>query len=76
MEQQEEHQYQETPYRETQEENREICGWQLQLSSPLDLAAGCNVITWAKEKGITGGKLVAVNTDATHLKISKQTKES
>lgn len=30
--------------------------------------AGCNVVTWVKEKGITGGKLVAVNTDATHLR--------
>ena len=36
--------------------------------------AGCNVITWVKEKGITGGKLVAVNTDATHLKISRADK--
>ena len=33
--------------------------------------AGCNVITWIKEKGITGGKLVAVNTDATHLRTIK-----
>ncbi len=36
--------------------------------------AGCNVITWVKEKGITGGKLVAVNTDATHLMITKADK--
>jgi cell division protein FtsZ len=36
--------------------------------------AGCNVITWVKEKGITGGKLVAVNTDANHLRISKADK--
>jgi cell division protein FtsZ len=36
--------------------------------------AGCNVITWIKEKGITGGKLVAVNTDATHLRIVKADK--
>jgi cell division protein FtsZ len=33
--------------------------------------AGCNVITWVKEKGIAGGKLVAVNTDANHLRISR-----
>lgn len=33
--------------------------------------AGCNVVTWVKERGITGGKLVSVNTDATHLRISK-----
>ena len=36
--------------------------------------AGCNVITWVKEKGITGGKLVAVNTDANHLRISRADK--
>ena len=36
--------------------------------------AGCNVITWIKDKGITGGKLVAVNTDATHLRITKADK--
>jgi len=36
--------------------------------------AGCNVITWVKEKGIAGGKLVAVNTDANHLKISRADK--
>lgn len=33
--------------------------------------AGSNIITWVKEKGIAGGKLVAVNTDANHLRISK-----
>ncbi len=33
--------------------------------------AGSNVITWVKEKGIAGGKLVAVNTDANHLRISR-----
>lgn len=32
---------------------------------------GCNAITWVKGKGITGGKLVAVNTHSTHLQISK-----
>lgn len=76
MEQQEEHQYQETPYRETQEEKIEKFA---RMATPTVVAvglggAGCNVITWAKEKGITGGKLVAVNTDATHLKISKADK--
>lgn len=35
---------------------------------------GCNVISWIKEKGIAGGKLVAVNTDATHLRIVKADK--
>jgi len=33
--------------------------------------AGCNIISWVKEKGLAGGKLLAVNTDANHLKISK-----
>lgn len=36
--------------------------------------AGCNVLTWVKEKGITGGKLVAVNTDANHLRITRADK--
>jgi cell division protein FtsZ len=33
--------------------------------------AGCNVLSWVKEKGVAGGKLVSVNTDANHLSISK-----
>lgn len=33
--------------------------------------AGCNIISWVKEKGVTGGKLVSVNTDANHLRICK-----
>jgi cell division protein FtsZ len=33
--------------------------------------AGCNVLSWVKEKGLSGGKLISVNTDATHLRISK-----
>ena len=33
--------------------------------------AGCNVISWVKERGVAGGKLVSVNTDANHLRISK-----
>jgi cell division protein FtsZ len=33
--------------------------------------AGCNVLSWVKEKGIAGGKLVSVNTDANHLSVSK-----
>jgi cell division protein FtsZ len=36
--------------------------------------AGCNVLSWVKERGLTGGKLVSVNTDATHLRISKADK--
>jgi cell division protein FtsZ len=33
--------------------------------------AGSNIITWIKEKGIVGAKLMAVNTDANHLGITK-----
>jgi cell division protein FtsZ len=33
--------------------------------------AGSNIVSWIKEKGLTGGKLIAVNTDAAHLGISK-----
>jgi len=33
--------------------------------------AGCNVMSWVKERGVAGGKLVSVNTDANHLRISK-----
>jgi len=33
--------------------------------------AGCNVISWVKERGVAGGKLISVNTDANHLRISK-----
>jgi len=32
---------------------------------------GCNIISWIKERGITGGKLVSVNTDANHLSYCK-----
>src|SRR6185503_33416 len=33
--------------------------------------AGSNIVSWIKKKGVAGGKLVAVNTDAAHLGISK-----
>lgn len=33
--------------------------------------AGSNIVSWIKERGISGGKLVAVNTDAAHLSITK-----
>jgi cell division protein FtsZ len=70
------YEYSETPYVETQEEKIEKYA---RMAAPSVVAvglggAGCNVITWAKEKGITGGKLVAVNTDATHLRITKADK--
>ena len=61
---------------ETQEEKIEKFA---KMAAPTLVAvglggAGCNVITWIKEKGITGGKLVAVNTDATHLRTIKADK--
>src|SRR5712692_10228410 len=35
--------------------------------------AGCNIVSWVKEKkgGVAGAKLIAANTDATHLSIIK-----
>ena len=35
--------------------------------------AGCNIVSWVKEKkgGVSGAKLIAANTDATHLSIMK-----
>jgi len=33
--------------------------------------AGSNIVSWIKNKGVVGGKLIAVNTDAAHLGISK-----
>ena len=35
--------------------------------------AGCNIVSWVKEKrgGVTGAKLIAANTDAAHLSIVK-----
>jgi cell division protein FtsZ len=33
--------------------------------------AGSNIVSWIKTKGVSGGKLIAVNTDAAHLGISK-----
>jgi cell division protein FtsZ len=68
--------YEETPYAETQEEKIDKYA---RMAVPTVVAVGlggggCNVISWIKEKGISGGKLVAVNTDATHLKIVKADK--
>ena len=61
---------------ETQEEKIEKFA---RMAAPTVVAvglggAGCNVITWAKERGITGGKTVAINTDANHLRITKADK--
>ncbi len=33
--------------------------------------AGSNIISWIKQRGLTGGKLIAANTDAAHLSITK-----
>jgi len=33
--------------------------------------AGSNIVSWIKERGIAGGKLIAANTDAAHLSITK-----
>ena len=33
--------------------------------------AGSNIVSWIHKKGVAGGKLIAVNTDAAHLGISK-----
>jgi cell division protein FtsZ len=33
--------------------------------------AGSNIVSWIKAKGLTGGKLIAINTDAAHLGITK-----
>jgi len=76
IEAQQPYQYAETPYIETQEEKIEKFA---KMAAPSLVAvglggAGCNVITWIKEKGIAGGKLVAVNTDATHLRTIKADK--
>ncbi|MGH9919399.1 MAG: cell division protein FtsZ, partial [Nitrososphaerales archaeon] len=33
--------------------------------------AGSNIVSWLKEKGVAGGKLVAANTDAVHLGVTR-----
>ncbi len=33
--------------------------------------AGSNIVSWIKQRGLTGGKLVAANTDAAHLSITR-----
>ena len=33
--------------------------------------AGSNIVSWVKQRGLTGGKLIAANTDAAHLSITK-----
>lgn len=36
--------------------------------------AGCNITTWIAEKGITGGRIIAANTDVNHLHVQKADK--
>ncbi|HIE18931.1 TPA: cell division protein FtsZ [Candidatus Bathyarchaeota archaeon] len=33
--------------------------------------AGCNIVSWMKDKGISGAKIYALNSDAKHLSITK-----
>ena len=33
--------------------------------------AGCNIVSWMKEKGVSGASIVALNSDAQHLSITK-----
>ncbi len=33
--------------------------------------AGSNIVSWVKQRSIAGGKLIAANTDAAHLSITK-----
>ncbi len=33
--------------------------------------AGCNIVSWMKEKGVSGASIVAMNSDAQHLSITK-----
>lgn len=36
--------------------------------------AGSNIVSWIKERGMVGGRLLALNTDANHLAITKADK--
>ncbi len=33
--------------------------------------AGCNIVSWMKEKGVAGARIYALNTDAKHLGITR-----
>ena len=35
-----------------------------------DGGAGCNIVSWMKEKGVAGTRIYALNTDAKHLSIT------
>jgi cell division protein FtsZ len=36
--------------------------------------AGCNIVSWMKEKEVAGASIYALNTDAQHLNITKADK--
>ena len=36
--------------------------------------AGCNITTWIAEKGMSGGRIIAANTDVNHLYVQKADK--
>jgi cell division protein FtsZ len=36
--------------------------------------AGCNITTWIAEKGMSGGRIIAANTDVNHLHVQKADK--
>jgi cell division protein FtsZ len=36
--------------------------------------AGCNIVSWMKEKGVLGASILALNSDAQHLSITKADK--
>src|SRR5437899_11371435 len=38
--------------------------------------AGSNIVPWLKQRGISGGKLIAANTDAAHLSITTADRRS
>lgn len=33
--------------------------------------AGCNIVSWIKQRGMVGGRLISLNTDANHLAMCK-----
>jgi len=33
--------------------------------------AGCNIVSWMNEKGVAGANIIALNSDAQHLSVTK-----
>jgi len=55
-----------------QEKIEEVARMARPLISVIGLGgAGCNVVSWVKQRGMVGGRLLALNTDANHLSICK-----